>query len=97
MGQNEQEILYLTRRVIKLENDLAELSRRPIATDYGAPITNMHQEIIGLKNIVQAQQTAIEAHGKLIVALRAGLDTALSQSHTHDNKPIWQNIFTFGN
>ena len=85
MGQNEQEILYLTKRVIKLENDA---NSRPIILDHSKEVNDLYQKLIHLQETNRAQLTVIEAHGKLLVELKAGIDSLLAQAHTHDNKPI---------
>ena len=89
MGQNEQEILYLTKRVIALENS------KP--ADYSRVISDIHQQILAINERFNALNpvfhninTRLDAHGKDIQKTTAGLDTILVQ--TEENRVKLQTL-----
>ena len=89
MTPQEQEILLLTRRVIALENQKT--------ADYSRVISDIHQQFLGMNERLNALNPVfhninarLDAHGKDIQSLKAGLDTILIQ--TEENRVKLQNL-----
>lgn len=84
MSELDNFITHLNALETNFGKRLIALESKPIILDHSKEVNDLYQKLIHLQEISRSQQTAIEAHGKLIVELKAGIDSLLAQAHTHD-------------
>ena len=87
MSELDNFITHLNALETNFGKRLIALESKPIILDHSKEVNDLYQKLIHLQETNRAQLTTIEAHGKLIVELKAGIDSLLAQSHVHDNKP----------
>src|SRR3990167_76576 len=87
MTPQEQEILLLTRRVIALEARSDSLS---VLVAQHQDILSIIERLNALNSVFHNINTRLDAHGKDIQSLKAGLDAILVQ--TEENRVKLQNL-----